>query len=122
VPNGCGTATIAGVAPLPPGAIAAVANKRSEPHIPFAAIVEAGLLRAGEIPVDERKRHAATVRADGTISIGAITGSVHKIGALVKGVPACNGWTFWQFARGGRYQPIDAMRSLARASLRRAAV
>ena len=109
---------IAGVKPLPPGAIAAVADKRSEPRIPFAAIVEAGLIRPGEILADERKRHAATVRADGTVSIGAITGSIYKIGALVQGLPACNGWTFWHFFREGRYQPIDALRSLARASLR----
>ena len=114
-------ARIAGVEPLPPGAIAAVADKRSEPRIPFAAIVEAGLLRPGEILVDERKRHAAMVRADGTLSIGAITGSIHKTGALVQGLPACNGWIFWHFFREGSYQPIDALRSLARASLRPAA-
>jgi modification methylase len=74
-------ARIAGVAPLPHEAIAAVADKRSEPRIPFAAIVEAGLVRPGEILADERKRHAALVRADGTLSVGAITGSIHKIGA-----------------------------------------
>jgi modification methylase len=111
-------ARIAGVEPLPPGAIAAVADKRSEPRIPFAAIVEAGLVRPGEILTDERKRHAAIVRVDGTVSAGAITGSIHRIGALVQGLPACNGWTFWQFGRDGKYQPIDALRSLARASRR----
>ncbi|MGH6813492.1 MAG: site-specific DNA-methyltransferase [Methylocella sp.] len=111
-------ARIAGVEPLPPGAVAAVADKRSEPRIPFAAIVEAGLVRAGEILVDARKRHAAMVRADGTVSIGAITGSIHKIGALAQDLPACNGWTFWQFERDGRYEPIDHLRSLVRASLR----
>jgi modification methylase len=114
-------ARIAGVEPLPRGAIAAVADKRSEPRIPFAAIVEAGLVHAGEILVDERKRHAAMVRADGTIAIGAVTGSIHKIGALAQGLPACNGWTFWHFFREERYQPIDALRSLIRASLRPAA-
>ncbi|HEX3497106.1 MAG TPA: site-specific DNA-methyltransferase [Methylocella sp.] len=114
-------ARIAGVAPLPHEAIAVVADKRSEPRIPFAAIVEAGLVRAGEILVDERQRHAAMVRADGTVSIGAVTGSIHKIGALVQGLPACNGWTFWHFFREGKYEPIDALRPLARASLRPAA-
>ena len=114
-------ARIAGVEPLPPGAIAAVADKRSEPRIPFAAIVQAGLIRPGEILVDERKRHTAMVRADGTISIGAVTGSIHKIGALVQGLPACNGWTFWHFFREGRYEPIDALRATVRASLRPAA-
>ncbi|MGH6852469.1 MAG: site-specific DNA-methyltransferase [Methylocella sp.] len=114
-------ARIAGVTPFPPGAIAAVADKRSEPRIPFAAIVEAGLVRPGEILTDETKRHAAMVRADGTVSVGAVTGSIHRIGALVQGLPACNGWTFWQFERDGKFAPIDVLRSKARASLREAA-
>ncbi|MGH6836418.1 MAG: site-specific DNA-methyltransferase [Methylocella sp.] len=114
-------ARIACVKPLPREAIAVVADKRSAPRIPFAAIVEAGLVRPGEILTDERKRHAAMVRADGTVSVGAITGSIHKIGALAQCLPACNGWTFWQFERDGRYEPIDALRSLLRASLRQAA-
>lgn len=107
-------ARIACVEPLPCEAIVTVADKRSEPRIPFAAIVEAGLIRPGEILTDERKRHAAMVRADGTVSIGTVTGSIHRIGALAQGLPACNGWTFWQFKRDGKYQPIDALRSLAR--------
>ncbi|TPV99776.1 MAG: Modification methylase DpnIIB [Beijerinckiaceae bacterium] len=106
---------------LPPAAIAAVTDKRSEPRIPFAAIVEAGLIRPGEILVDENKRHAAIVRADGAVSIGAITGSIHKTGALAQGLPACNGWTFWHFERDGRLKPIDVLRSMARARLRQSA-
>jgi modification methylase len=46
--------------------------------------------------------------------------TIHKIGALLQGLPACNGWTFWHFFREGRYQPIDALRSLVRASLHQA--
>ncbi|MGH6846190.1 MAG: site-specific DNA-methyltransferase [Methylocella sp.] len=107
-------ARIACVEPLPREAIAAVTDKRSEPRIPFAAIVEAGLIRPGDILTDERKRHAAIARADGTISIGTVTGSIHRIGALAQGLPACNGWTFWHFFREGKYEPIDALRSLAR--------
>jgi len=48
-------------------------------------------------------------------------GSIHKIGALAQGLPACNGWTFWHFFREGKYEPIDALRSSVRASLRPAA-
>jgi modification methylase len=106
---------------LPPGAIEMVPDKRSEPRIPFAAIVEAGLIAPGEILTDEKKRHAAIVRAEGTVSIGPVTGSIHKIGALAQGLPACNGWTFWHFQRDGRLAPIDVLRSMARACLRESA-
>ena len=114
-------ARIDGVTALPSSAIEMVPDKRSDPRIPFAAIVEARLIRPGEILVDGNHRHAATVRAEGTVSAGPATGSIHKIGALVQGLPACNGWTFWHFERGGKLEPIDALRSMMRARLREAA-
>lgn len=114
-------ARIASVKMLPEGAIAAVAGKRSEPRIPFAAIVEAGLMQPGETLVDEKRRHAALVRADGAVSLGAIAGSIHKIGALAQGLPACNGWVYWHCERDGRLEPIDRLRALLRESLRQAA-
>ena len=105
---------IARVAALPAAALAPVAAKRSEPRIPFAVIVEEGLVRPGEILVDARKQHAVTVRADGAVSLGRITGSIHKIGALAQGLPACNGWTYWHYEREGRLQPIDSLREILR--------
>jgi modification methylase len=114
-------ARIASVDPLPASAIAAVAAKRSEPRIPFSAIVEAGLLRAGDILVDERRRHSALVRPEGTLSMGAVTGSIHRTGALAQGLPACNGWIFWHCERDGKLEPIDHLRDLYRASLRQEA-
>ena len=97
-------------------------DKRSEPRIPFAAIVEAGL-ESGRVKfcANEKKRHTAMVLAEGTVAIGPATGSIHKIGALVQGLPACNGWTFWHCERDGKLAPIDVMRSTVRASLREAA-
>ena len=111
-------ARIDAITALPSGAIEMVPNKRSEPRIAFAAVVEAGLIRPGDILVDAKKRHAAIVRAEGTLSIGRIVGSIHKIGALVQGLPACNGWTFWHYERGGRFEPIDVLRSMMRERLR----
>lgn len=110
-------ARIAAVEPLPRGAIEALPSKRSEPRIAFSAIVEAGLIAPGTILTDEKGHHHAIVRVDGTLVTGTIGGSIHKIGALVQGLPACNGWTFWHFDRAGTAQPIDVLRAEARARL-----
>lgn len=112
-------ARIAAVEPLPHGTIETLPTKRSEPRIAFSAIVEAGLIAPGEILTDEKGHYHAIVRADGTLVAGTIGGSIHKIGALVQGLPACNGWTFWHFARAGSAQPIDVLRAEARALLRK---
>ena len=114
-------ARIAAIEPLPPGALAPMPSKREEPRVAFASLIEAGLVTPGETLQTPDGRHKALVRADGTLQLDPAIGSIHKIGALVQGLPACNGWTFWRIARGGKLIPIDDLRSAVRASLRAAA-
>jgi modification methylase len=114
-------ARIEAVTPLARGAVAPAPTRRSEPRVAFASVVDAGLVAPGEQVVDIRRRHAALVRADGAIAAGPAVGSIHKIGALVQGLPACNGWTFWHIVRGGRLTPIDDLRANIRATMRPAA-
>jgi modification methylase len=110
-------ARIAAVRPLPPEAFAAAPSKRTEARVPFLSLIEAGLVRAGEHVHDEKRRFSALVRADGTLALGPATGSIHKIGALAQGLPACNGWSFWHVEREGRSLLIDALRGEIRASM-----
>ena len=114
-------ARIAAVTPLVEDAVAAAPSRRSEPRVAFASVVEAGLVRPGETLTDPGRRHRALVRADGALSLGPAVGSIHKIGALAQGLPACNGWTFWHIERGGALTPIDDMRASMRAMMRAAA-
>ena len=103
--------------PLPPEAFSTAPSKRSEPRVPFLSLVEAGLVKAGERVFDEKRRHSATIRADGTLMLGPAVGSIHKVGALAQGLPACNGWTFWHVERDGKALLLDALRGEIRAQL-----
>ncbi len=67
---------IAAVSPLPPEAFATAPSKRSEPRVPFLALVEAGLVRAGETVTDEKRRHKAVIRADGTLLLDNLRGEI----------------------------------------------
>jgi modification methylase len=111
-------ARIAAVERLPDEAIVALPTKRSEPRIAFATLVAEGLIAPGTILTDESGRHSALVRADGTLLVGGVAGSIHKIGALVQGLPACNGWVFWHTSDGGVARPIDVLRAEVRARIR----
>jgi modification methylase len=113
-------ARIDSVQPLAEEVVATAPTRRSEPRVAFASVVEAGLVGAGEHVVDILRRHAALVRADGALAAGPAVGSIHKIGALVQGLPACNGWTFWHVERAGRLMPIDDFRHNMRATMRAA--
>jgi modification methylase len=107
---------IAAVTPVDDRASMAAPAKRTEPRVAFLSVVEAGLIAPGETLSDEKVRHRAIVRADGTLALGQRVGSIHKLGALAQGIPACNGWTFWHASRKGVLVPIDAMRSEYRAA------
>ncbi|MCX7339098.1 MAG: site-specific DNA-methyltransferase [Hyphomicrobiales bacterium] len=104
------TARIATVKPLPPEAFLAAPSRRTDVRVPFLSLIEAGLVRPGEVVHDDRRRHAAVIRADGNLALGPAVGSIHKIGALAQGLPACNGWTFWHVERAGRALLIDDLR------------
>ncbi len=108
------TDRIARVAPAAPEEVLVTGSKKSEPRIPFGQIVEAGLLRAGDILYDPKGRNAARVRADGSLVVGEVTGSIHKVGALVQSAPACNGWTYWHFKTDKGLAPIDVLRARVR--------
>jgi modification methylase len=114
-------ARIDAITPAPAAALATMPTKRSEPRVAFFSLVEAGLIRPGETLVDVSGKHHALVRADGALTVGPAVGSIHKIGALVQGLPACNGWTFWRAARSGQHVLIDEMRANIRAQMREAA-
>ena len=109
------------VEPLPAAALAVAPARRSEPRVAFSSVVETGLARPGERLVDAARRHSALVRADGALAAGPAVGSIHKIGALVQGLPACNGWTFWHVEREGRLTLIDELRAAMRKAMREAA-
>ena len=108
---------IARVEPAAPADIEVTGSKRAEPRVAFGQIVEAGLLRPGDVLYDARGRHGARVRADGSLSLGDLAGSIHKLGAMVQSQPACNGWTYWHFKTDRGLAPIDVLRAKVRASL-----
>ena len=114
-------ARIAQVRPLPRQFVLPLAGKRAEPRVAFGALVEAGLLEAGAVLTDARGRVQASVCADGSLlasdAAGGHRGSIHKVGALVQGAEACNGWTYWHFERDGARRPIDELRAKVRAGL-----
>jgi modification methylase len=106
---------IARVAPASAEEIAVTSSKRAEPRIPFGQIVEAGLLRAGDVIYCPKGKNSARVRADGSVVAGQLAGSIHKVGAMVQSAPACNGWTFWHIKTDKGLTPIDTLRARVRA-------
>jgi modification methylase len=106
---------IAAVRPSPPEALTVTTSKKSEPRIPFGQLVEAGLLREGDVLWCPKGKRQARVRADGSLVSGALSGSIHKLGAMLEEAPACNGWTYWRYRTDRGLTSIDELRAQVRA-------
>jgi len=108
---------IAATKQLPAEAIETAVPKRAAPRVAFGSLVEMGVIAPGTLLTDHRRRWSAMVRADGSLASGPHQGSIHRVGALVQGAEACNGWTFWHTNSKGRLAPIDLLRADIRAQM-----
>lgn len=108
------TSRIADVTPLGKTELTVLTGKKAEPRVAFNVLLDSGLLAPGTTLHSAKRRHSAVVRADGTLANNEHSGSIHRVGALVQGLDACNGWTFWHFERDGALQPIDELRKIVR--------
>jgi modification methylase len=101
---------IAATLELDESAMKTMASRRAQPRVPFGALVEIGMIHPGTLLTDSKRRWQARVRADASIEMAGQAGSIHRIGALAQGAPACNGWMFWHFDEAGALAPLDALR------------
>lgn len=98
-----------------------IATKRSAPRIAFSALLAYGFLVPGQTLYFNRQRDkTGTVLADGSLrSSDGERGSIHRIGAHVGNLPACNGWEHWYFeGDGDELQVVDLLREKVRQVLR----
>jgi modification methylase len=114
------SARIEAVEPLGKAELTVMTGKKQEVRVAFNVLVESGLIKPGQVLTDAKRRHSAIVRADGTVASGGEAGSIHRLGAKVQGLDACNGWTFWHFDDGQSLRPIDELRSVIRSDLAKA--
>ncbi len=110
-------ARLSGIETLPDDALAELPAKREAPRVAFSSVIERGLIAPGARLTDSKRRHEALVRADGTLALGNVIGSIHKIGALAQEAEACNGWTFWHIETPKGLAPIDVLRGQIRAEM-----
>ena len=68
---------------------------------------------------DEKKKHKAVVRSDGTVKFGGETGSIHQMGAAAQDSTTCNGWAYWHYVDPKKHKLvcIDELRQIVRAEM-----
>ena len=113
------------VEPLDAQTLQSHPGKRAEPRVPFATLLDMGLVVPGAELSCAKGRHRARVQADGTIRAdGGDAASIHKVGARLQGLDACNGWSFWYVRTGPdaspTLTPIEDLRQIVRNAIQQA--
>lgn len=110
-------------------ALLAIPTKRAAPRVPFAALLEGGLIKVGEVLSCPQGKLRAKIRADGSLiedtspknspadSGVPMSGSIHSLSAKLLGRESCNGWSFWHLERRKKSVPIEDLRSQIRARM-----
>jgi DNA modification methylase len=98
-------------APIDDEALFAPSSRRKTRRVPFGHLLEAGLIRAGQVLyLGESSDIEAVVRSDASIQRGELVGSIHKMARQLLHAPA-NGWEKWYYLdQDGGKQPIDRLR------------
>ena len=105
------TQRIAAIQPLVDDGLLDLTEKRAQPRVPFGALLEGGLLVAGDTLFDKTGQHQARIRADGSlVTKSKLSGSIHGLGASLQDQPSCNGWLYWHVRRDGKDICIDVLR------------
>ncbi|MFZ1681416.1 MAG: site-specific DNA-methyltransferase [Rhizobiaceae bacterium] len=110
-------ARIEAAEPLGAAELTVMTGKRAEPRVAFGSLIDAGLIAPGVRLHNARRSHSAVVRADGTLVSGSEAGSIHRLGARLQGLEACNGWTYWHYEKDGALAPIDELRTTVRQAM-----
>ena len=101
---------IAMALPLDESALKTMQAPKAATRVAFGTLVEGGMIPAGAILTDAKRRWQAHVRADGSLLCGDATGSIHSVGAKLQGAPSCNGWSFWHVDGPDGLRVIDTVR------------
>lgn len=94
-------------------------NPRRRKRIPFANLVENGLLEPGQLLYfGANGELTARVLADGKLSFNGQRGSIHQIAKKIRNGPS-NGWQLWFYLDDKTHerQPIDNLRERMREEL-----
>jgi modification methylase len=100
---------IAAIQPAPASALT-LENPRQQKRVPFGALLEAGLLRPGQMLFFVQNGASAEILASGHLRCGELTGSIHQVARALTGAP-CNGWEYWEYVNdAGQRRVIDQLR------------
>ena len=78
-----------------------------------------GIEKDKDVLYDEKKKHKAIVRSDGTVKFRGESGSIHQMGAAAQDSSTCNGWAYWHYEDKKRHRLIciDEFRQIIRAEM-----
>ncbi len=85
-------------------------EKKKVKRVSMEQLVKANYIQENQAIYTKNKKHSAVVLPTGHIKNSIGTGSIHKIGAIIRDAQTCNGWMLWHYKESGELKPIDEQR------------
>jgi len=103
-------------APFDPGVFEVRSKRRRSARIPFASLLENGLLLPGQALYFRKDRNlTGTVKPDGKIIVDGFVGTIHQSCRFLTGGKPGNAWDLWFYeSSDGDLLPIDDLRETLR--------
>lgn len=113
-------ARVAAILPLDPAdpMLLPSAQNRAR-RVAFSVLLERGYLKAGQTLYLKHSDLQAKILENGYLQSDGRIGTIHRLGAQLKNVPSCNGWTQWYYddEETGQRRPLDVLRKRVRQEL-----
>lgn len=85
-------------------------EKKFIARVSMEQLVKSKYIQESQTIYTSGKKHSAVVLSDGSIKNGVGSGSIHKVGAMIRESESCNGWMFWHYENQGKLALIDEHR------------
>ena len=86
-------------------------SKRDAPRVSFGQLIESQYIRIGQKVFSKDRRFVAVVKADSQLFWQDMSGSIHRVAALIQNRSAFNGWDYWYWEdAAGKLVSIDELR------------
>lgn len=85
-------------------------KKHAHIKVPFGALIETGLICAGEILYSPDQKETAIVQVNGSLTYHNEIESFHKLSAKLLHQETANGWDYWHFFYHDQFVPLAILR------------
>lgn len=87
-------------------------SRRNTLKVKFSDLISEGMISVGENIYSKDKQNSAQIKADSTVKLGSVSGSIHKMAAHLLNKKSHNGWDYWHIDYEQKFVSLNILREI----------